>query len=226
MLEQVDRRLREWVTSTLEGVDVSLDLPGAKVKGPTVGLYLFELCRTPPARTTKRPPLQLSLRYLVTAQEARPEASHRLLGELMLAAMQDAELEVESEPVPLAFWTAFGTPPRPAFVLRVNLRVERDEPTAPLVRKPIRVDTAPLSGLEGLVLGPGDTPLAGAVVELPELRRLTETDHKGRFSFASVPSGRCALRVRAKGRETTVTPSELTAHDGEPMIIRFDRMEG
>jgi hypothetical protein len=228
MIDQVDQDLRDWVTSTLTGIDVSLDVPTAKAKGPTVVLYLFELTQTPPPRSTKRPPLQLTLRYLVTVQEARTEVGHQLLGELMLAAMQNPRFEVEAEPIPLAFWAALTIAPKPSFVLRVPLRIDRDQPQAPLVRTPIVVNSAPLSPLDGLVLGPGDIPLSGAMVELPDLQRFTQTDFKGRFHFAAVrsdPRG-VLMRVRAKGFEMTVTPGEQERRDHGPVVIRFDRMEG
>ena len=80
-IDQVDQHLREWIASTFPGVSISLDLPSVKPGGPAVGLYLYELSVAPPLRTQKRPPLQLSLRYLVTASGSHAEAGHQMLEE-------------------------------------------------------------------------------------------------------------------------------------------------
>ena len=227
MIDQVDRRLKDWIASIQANVDVSLAVPGKAGKGRSVGLYLFDLIQSPPPRGTKRPPLQLALRYLVTVDDDRPEEAHRLLGELIFAAMGDPDLEVEPEPVPLGLWSAFGVSPRPAFVLRAPLRVEREQPRAKRVQVPIVVNTTAMSPLDGLVLGPGEMPIAGALVEVPSLQLFTHTDFKGRFHFAAVPAVPLGvlLRVKAKGSEVTVPSGGRERRDGGPVVVRFDRME-
>ena len=226
-IDQVDQHLREWIASTLPGIDVSLDVPSAKVDGPAVGLYLYELSVAPPLRTAKRPPLQLLLRYLITANGAYAEAGHQMLEELLFAAMDNPDFEIDAQPVPLEFWAAFAVPPRPSFTLRVPLRIDREQPRAKRVQMPIVVDTAPLAPLDGIVLGPGDIPLSGAVVEVPSLRLVTRTDFKGRFHFAAIPSTphNLPMRVEANGFELTVPAATQQRGNGKPVVIRFDRME-
>src|SRR2546421_5963544 len=138
MIDQVDRRLADWIAGTLDKkVEVSLAPPSEQATGQGVGLYLLELISNPLPRGMRRPPLQLMLRYLVTTRADKPEEAHRMLGELVVAAMENPEFEVEQESLPVAVWSAFGIVPRPAFVLRVPFRHERPERLAPRVRQPV-----------------------------------------------------------------------------------------
>ena len=79
--------------------------------------------------------------------------------------------------------------------------------------------------LRGVVLGPGDVPIAGARVEIPPANLSTSTDRLGRFAFAAVASGPypTTLRVLAKGRELTQTVVTVGA---EPIVIHFEPLEG
>jgi len=95
---------------------LSLEAPGVRPTGRGVGLYLLELIQSPPPSTSRRPPLQLALRYLVTAWSDKPEDAHQMLVDLMFAAMENSDFQVEQEPVPLTLWTALTVPPRPSFV--------------------------------------------------------------------------------------------------------------
>src|SRR5271157_5446383 len=100
MIDEVDRRLKDWVKSILEGVEVYLTAPNNAPVQRGIGLYLMEVAVMPPASTSKLPPLQVALRFLVTSWSEDPEDAHRLLGELVFAAMDNPEFEVELEPVP------------------------------------------------------------------------------------------------------------------------------
>lgn len=213
--------------TVLGAAEVSLAPPSASRSGRGIGLYLLELGQTPPDRTARRPPLQLCLRYLVTTWADEPEEAHRLLGELVFAAVESEEFETDLDPLPAAAWAALGAPPQPSFVLRVPLRLERPQPPSKLVRRPLVIHAVARSSIHGLVVGPGDVPVAGARVELPALRLSERTDTKGRFCFPTVPAepGAKALRVKAKGRELSVT-AELPTPDGEPLVIHFDPREG
>ena len=116
MIDQTDRRLATWIGGILDQVDVSLGPPGAADTARSVGLYLVELVQSPPARSTRRPPFLMTLRYLVTTQAPKPEDAHEMLGTLVVAALDNPEFEVEQEPLPLSLWTALGIAPRPSFV--------------------------------------------------------------------------------------------------------------
>ncbi|MCK6552321.1 Pvc16 family protein [Myxococcota bacterium] len=225
MIELVDQRLKSWASGVVgPDVSVSFEAPSKDTEG--VGLYLFELTDEPPARGVRRPPVQLGLRYLVTARAATAEAAHALLGKLVVAAMSDPELRVELAPLAPSVWQSFGTPPLPSFVLHATLRHERPETIAPLVTAPLVVELGPVAALSGRVVGPSSLPITGAEVELPSLARKTRTDRKGQFRFDAVPPTHAGLelRVRAKGRESIVAVSPGGSE--EELVVQMSFGEG
>ncbi len=225
MIEQADAQLRDWVVSVLPGVDVSFEPPANQAAGQGVSLHLMELVSSQPLRGPSRPPLQLGLRYLVTVWAPSIDVQHHLLGELVFAAMQRTDLEVELQPLDWPAWVALGAAPRPAFVLRATLRREVPIPVPPLVRGPLLVQAAALTSLYGRVVGPGDIPLPGAIVELTGLDRSERTGANGTFRFASVPAPPTSLsmRVQARGREVTLAVAEPTSPD-QPLVIKLDQI--
>ena len=226
MIDEIDQRLKEWMESVTDGITVSLAPRANAQSGSGVSVYLLQLAEKPPARTVDRAPLQLALHYLVTTWADEPEEAHRLLGELVFAAMETPEFEVDLETLSPETWIALNVEPRPSFVLRVPLRKERPQPSAKRVRTPLVVQVEPVASLHGRVLGPDDTPVMGASVEIPALQVATRTDVQGRFSFRSVPGGQggSTLRVRAKGQERRVTVEEPTS-EASPVVIRFDAFD-
>lgn len=228
MIEAIDQRLSEWVGSVLaEDIEVSLLPPARTGDKKIVGLYLKDILPSAPARGTRRPPLQVMLRYLVTAWSKSPEEAHQVLGRLLFAAMEHAEYEVDLEPIPAQVWTAFGTIPMPAFLLRLPLRVERPEKPAALIRSPIEVQQSPLGRMAGTVMGPEQIPLANARVELATHNLVARTDAKGRFSFPTVPTEPALKKVRivARGRELFKEVDYKKINQEEPLIIHFDVLE-
>jgi hypothetical protein len=189
-----------------------------------VALYLLDVASDPPLRGVKRPPLQMTLRYLITAWSDEAPVAHDWLFDLFASASNQNEFEIESGPVPLALWRCFGLRPQPAFILKVPLRQARKEAPAPMVTRPMVVSPKPMTSLEGVVLGPGQIPVAGAAVELPALRLFANTDHKGRFRFLSVPAQHDALslRVRARGRELSYAATPGGADQSSDVVIYFD----
>ncbi|NIM94254.1 MAG: DUF4255 domain-containing protein [Anaerolineales bacterium] len=226
MVDRVDERIREWAESELDGIEVSLDPPDPSRDGPGISIYLFQLVPAPPARGTKRPPLQINLRYLVTTYSETRGDAHRMLGELAFAAMANPEFEVELDPLGPDVWLAFGINPLPSFILSVPLRKEQPEPDTKLVYKPLVVKTAAVISLHGLVLGPEDIPLPSARIEIPHLQVSERTDREGRFCFLSVPSEprMKLLRVKAKGKQLDIEVDQPTSKE-EPFVIRFDSFE-
>jgi hypothetical protein len=225
-IDDIDRRLSDWIGSILEQVEVSLALPGESKTARNVGLFLLDLVHNPASRGARRPPIQIMLRYLVTTQADKPEEAHQMLGELVIAALQEPDFEVEQEPLPLSLWSALGVAPRPSFVLRVPFRHERIEKPAPPVRQPLVIKQSPLLSLSGQVLGPENIPIMDAQVELPGLQLHTNTDFKGRFHFYAVPSEPRPklLRVRAKGKEFSIN-TEQTESDNGPILIHLQLEE-
>lgn len=223
MIHEVDARLKDWVGKVLRDAPVSFAPPNNQLKGSGVSLYLLRLTELPPARGGKpRPPLQLSLRYLVTAWAEEQESAHRMLGELVFAAMEHEEFEVEFDPAPAAVWTALGAVPRPCFVLGVPLRKDRPQPDAPLVRGGVSLESSAVRNLNGLVTGPNDIPLMSARVECPALNLVTQTNARGRFQFSLVPVATALeFRVTAKGKSLTIR-ADAKSLSGEMLVIHFD----
>jgi uncharacterized protein DUF4255 len=226
MADQLDERLRNWIANEIEGAEISLAAPAKERPGRGVSLYLLELMPFPAPRTDKRPPLQLSLKYLVTAWSERPEDAHEILVHLMFAAMEDKDFQVDLEPIPLTAWTAMGVPPQPSFVLRVPLRQERPEAQTKLVRYPLEVQSSPIVGFHGVLLGPGDVPLSQCQVEIPDLNLATRTDYKGRFCFPNVPAaGAKQLLIKAKGLELPISSEQNYPDRSAPLVIHFSLLE-
>lgn len=223
MIDQVDAGLKAWAQNVAGQVEVSLGPPTSR-PGTGVNLYLLGMQGRPPLRGGQGPPpLQVGLRYLVTTWSDDPQQAHRLLGQLVLAAIADADLEVDLEALPPSAWPAFQVPPQPAFVVITLLRQERAVPPVKLVRD-LSVRWSPTAPLSGTVLGPADAALADATVELPALGLTTETDWQGQFQFARVPARPVVkhLVVRARGRELAVDVTQTA----EPLTIRFTPLEG
>jgi hypothetical protein len=226
MIDQLDTKLAQWAGGILGETDVAFAPPQPSAPGRGVSLYLMEIVHTPVGRGVRLTPLQIILRYLVTTWAKQSEEAHRMLGELVFAALANTEFEVEQDPLPISAWAGFGVPPRPSFILRVPLRQERPEKRAPLVQHELVVKAALMRSLSGLVLGPGNIPLMNARVELPALQLATETDSSGRFYFAAVPAQPPArqLRVRARGQEVLVT-METGAPADAPLVIHLQLTE-
>lgn len=226
MIDAASQQLEQWICKTLGLASVSFAPPGATKGKAGISCYLLELVENPPLRGARRAPLQLALHYLVTSWADSHEASQRLLGDLIFAAMEHEEYEVLLRPLPAEMWRALGTVPQPCFLLRVLVRVDREERRVPRVREPVAIDGAPVVQLHGIVLGPGDIPISGAQVELPALQRVTRTDSQGRFRINGVaPEPRVKqLRIRAKG-ETLDISVEQPALAEEPVLIHFDLLD-
>src|SRR5205085_2426500 len=114
----------------------------------------------------------------------------------------------------------------PTFLLGAKYKQERAVPPTRYVRQPLVVHATPIIAFQGVVVGPGEMPIAGARVEAVGLNLYERTDSHGRFKFPTVPSGPhpLNLRVTAKGREVAlVVPQPLS---NEPITIRFDMPDG
>ncbi|MDZ4763886.1 MAG: hypothetical protein SGI73_04985 [Chloroflexota bacterium] len=226
MFDQIDRELQTWVSNVapVQAHQITLFAPG--IKSGIVSLYLMQVVRVMTANESLRnqpAPTTIRLHYLVTVHHDDPLEAHKLLGTLMFAALEEPAYEVDLELLPLAAWASFQQLPQPAFVLKVPLRRERPERDVQLVRKPLNLQSASLTTLRGVILGPDDIPLHGAVIELPALGRTQRTDRAGAFEFETVPvQPRQRVSIRAKGRvfEREIESRLSTAAD--PVIIRID----
>lgn len=222
MIDEIDQRLKAWVGQAVPGATVTLEPPRTARDGLGASLYLFELADDPPLRGSQRTPLQAAARFLVTTWAQKTEDAHRLLSDLLFAAMESTEFRVELSALPAAAWSTFGLPPQPSFVLHVPLQLARPQPPVPRVRHPLDVHPVPLATLRGQVVGPDDVPLAGAHVMVEGLDARTRTDTDGYFHLATLPAGsaRQRLRVRAKGKEIT-HDTRIPTPDDKPVLVRF-----
>ncbi len=225
MIDQADRRIREWIEKQGGVPAVTFDPPGKHQNAQGLSCYLLEIASAPQYRSGRRPPLVVTLRYLVTACSTDPAEAHNALGTVLFAAMQSTDFQVDLTPVSSETWLGLGVPPQPAFVLCVPFIVELPELELPLVREPLVVHVAPFLSLHGQVLGPGDVPISGAVVEVPGVNRQARTDTQGRFALSQLPGGSRdqQLIVHAKGKQNTITVEN--AATGEPVIIRFEGLD-
>jgi hypothetical protein len=227
MIEKIGQEIIDWIGSIITGAEVALGLPSNNAQSAQIGLYLMDLSQSNCARVGKLPPFQINLRYLVTVRSPREEEAHRLLGELIFAALQkpekeSPEFEVVVEPLPVEAWAILGTAPQPSFFLRAPLRRERPEKIAPRVKEPVVLQPSPMRALSGVVYEAGGMPIMGARVELLTLGITTRTDESGRFRFAAVPSnGQLKLLAQAKGQTKEI---DYSIGD-EPLEIRLHLLE-
>jgi hypothetical protein len=222
MIEHIDEKLMAWVKTMMGDVEVSLDSPEEK-NVDTVGIYLINILPSSPAHVTRRAPLQVMLQYLITVWSKTSLAAHKMLGVLLFSAMEHPEFEVDLAEMPAQLWNAFDIKPRPAFTIRLPLRLERIDLTTQRVVTPIEVQRTRLAKMQGVILGPKDIALHNAQVALPACGMKSTTDSLGRFFFDAVPVRDSPLQIfiSARGREMikAVGPEELLS--GE-LIIHFD----
>jgi hypothetical protein len=212
-IDQVEDRLRRWVTAVDPEATVAFGAPTDGASGLGASLYLAELIDRPPLRGAVQPPVRLGLGYCVTTWSSTSDKADRLLVELALDATARTELEVDTAPRPAEFWTALRVTSRPSFTIWIPVSRLRPSPVATRVRHPLVLSSARPTVVAGIVRGPGDIPIPDASVELVGLDRATSTDRLGHFSFRAVPGATSGvhLRVKAKGVEVEVAVPEDAA---------------
>lgn len=209
MFDEVDKSLEAWAKDVFADLEVSFFTPVKETDTLSLCLYLLDVFPSPSGRGNRLPPLLATLRYLVVPQGSVPSENHQLLGKLLVSAMENADFEIEKEPLPFEVWQAFGIAPRPSFVLRVTFKYERTEKLAPPVRHPLTVKHTALETLQGRVLV-NQIPMMDANVEIPYLKIFAKTDANGNFRFAKLPSEPPDknLLIKVKGREFPVSTSQ------------------
>lgn len=228
MIEQMDAKVRAWIEATLDSTSVSFDRPVEEAEGAGVSAYLLTVSpSSEPARLRDRPPLKIILRYLITTWAEDPHEAHRLLGELLVQALDHSEFETEPEPVADSLWAALGAVPQPSFVLEVPLLSERPaEAAAGIVLEPLVIEHRPVERVFGRVLGPGEAPVPDAVVQVEPKGVPVRTDADGRFR-AMTGTGKLQakkIRVRHKGRPASIR-TEMGPNAGSPLTIRIQSLE-
>ena len=217
-LEETTRELIGWTQEVLPGRAVVARSLGDRDCGEGVDLRLIGLAPHATPRAAS-PPLTLTVDYLLTVRAADPIVEQTGAMELLFAAMEHEETEVVPDRDVPRLCADLGLPQGPGFVLRATVSIarRRQAARAPLVRFPLNIAAGELGVLQGSVLGPGDTPVAGAVVRAEGVDRAAQTDAFGRFRlYGPVGGAVVRLNVRARGVEID---GEVEA--GLPVILRL-----
>jgi len=218
------RLVEEWIRPAI-GPEVEVRFgnvgdPGAS-EGKAVVVTLLDIAPFPaPRRGTTPAPLQLRARYLVSVTGFDATERGQCLAELAFQAGPLVRVELESSPPGPEFWEALGAPARPALIAAVLLERERPSHSAPRVRELV-THWAPTRALVGVVLGPGDVPIAGALVEVEGSPQTTYSNYRGEFAFRSVTAAEPppTLVVSAKGACLRVRV-EADGGPEKPVLIR------
>lgn len=226
MIDLIDDFLKDWIGELNTRVKVTFDTPNEAEDKLSVNLYLMEIVDDQERRhSTGRPPLQPSLRYLVTTTGDTFKSAHKMLWQVLDAALDRDDFKVEFEPASSQIWTAFKIAPRPSFVLQVPLH--RGWPGEQIqFARGVEARFSSMITLQGTLVGdPGNLPVPRARVEMPSLNRAVYTDRDGQFSLPNVPSqpasGQWELRIEARGMYQQIklpVPPTL----GAPLTLTFN----
>ena len=195
--------------------------------GTTVTLTLIDIAAAPPPRgAAGLPPLQLRARYLVTIAAADAVAERQALAELGFSAGPVTDVELEPKALSLELWRSLGVSIRPALLVSVLLQRERQGRPVRRVRQPLITKWTASRPVSGVVVGPGDVPIAGALVEVDGLPQTVYSNHRGEFAFRSVPGADPppTLVVSAKGATVRVRV-DGDASASAPLLIRIPLSE-
>ena len=148
---------------------------------------------------------------LARAGVAPESVDYVLMGQVLLAAMRDPDMQEELGVVPPALFQALGWPLQPAFYLNVPVIVERDVTPVPLVREHlIDLRPWPAARISARVVGPDNRPLPG--VQVSQGGTSITTDEGGLFSLPVMhPTAPLSVRWKSVVHEVSAVP----ATDGE-----------
>lgn len=195
--------------------------------GTAVTMTLIDVVPAPlPRGPVGLPPLQLRARYLVTIAAPDATTERQALAELAFSAGPVTEVELEPTARGLELLRSLGVSTRPALLISVLLQRERHTRPMRRVRQPLVTKWSPARPVSGVVVGPGDVPIAGAFVEVEGLSQTAYSNHRGEFAFRSVPGADPppTLVVSAKGATVRVrVDGDATA--STPLLIRIPLSE-
>ena len=227
MIDEIDQSLKEWVATVIDSkYEVSLEHPGITNNKPTVSLYLYSMDNSMPSSTARDIPLEITLSYLLTVQSENLLESHRFLGNLLFAAKNRSDLEVDFSALPAEFWQSFGTPPLPHFCLRLPMVMPRKTEQIPKIKVPPRIDIGSITNIKGFILGPSNHPIPGAKITLDNAKTVAYSDNKGLFSIAADTKAlhEFSCKIEAKGEQFSITvPMKKTQN--APITIHLDTLE-
>ncbi len=193
---------------------------GVPVDGDDAQLWLWPYELRAGRQTTgtgPRNPYRFVVRYLLVGSGA---GALGLLDRVLAAAVRAGEPELVLEPPDSTVWRTLGLAPRPVLGFHVPATVTFPTVDAPVVLGPLVLRQLELRPLSGVVVGPGDQPVAGVRVEVSGTRLSTYTGRAGEFGFAGVPTdARLELRVVGRGRTFTAT---VEPTDTDPVTVHCD----
>ena len=228
--ETESRLTDNWIRPAL-GPDVQVVIgppsDSAPADATAVTLTLMDIAPAPPARTADGvPPLKLRARYLVTVAAKNAMTARQALADLAFAAGPTEDVELQAGAPAPELWQSLGVRVRPAVVISVLFQRERQTRPVPRVRQPLITRWSPSRAVVGVVLGPGNVPIAGALVEVEGVAQSTYSNHRGEFAFRAVPGSEPApaLVIRAKGTQVRVRV-EGQASERAPLVIRIPLSE-
>jgi hypothetical protein len=206
-----------WITPTLGDIPVVFGQGAlAETSESRIELALVDLLPVTTAPAAHRPTsLQLLARMLVTAMGS---GADQMLVALAFAALERGSPELERESIDIDRWRTGAAERKPGLVIRTILERPRVLRQPPRVRE-IVTQWSGQRPLLGRVVGPGDTPIAGAHIELDGAGVDTFSDHHGYFRLSAVPVGPPVptLTVTAKGARQIVR-----AESGdEALVVRL-----
>jgi len=219
---EAERRLRDrWILPAL-GSDAHVRVgridDSTTSDGTAVTLTLIDIAPAPlPHGAAGLTPLQLRARYLVTIAAADAVAERQALAELAFSAGPITDVELEPKGLSLELWRSLGVSIRPALLVAVLLQRERQGRPVRRVRQPLITKWGGSRPVSGVVVGPGDVPIAGALVEVEGLPQTAYSNHRGEFAFRSLPGDDppptlvvsakgATVRVRVDGDDTASAP--------------------
>lgn len=214
--DEVTQGLVDWVRRHIPNTRVDAQPIGRDTGEDGIDIRLIAL--TPRFEPRQRDCIEhiVALDYLLTVRFADPLAEHRNLAELAFAAMETAGYEIVADRSPAEACAAIGLSPSAGIMLRAQARLSQELPRAPLVREPAIARLVPLGHVEGVVVGPGNVPIAGAFVTLEGDARAAVTGPDGRFRFATPAGTLVHLTARARSTEAAVS-----AEPGDPAVIQL-----
>lgn len=163
----------------------------------------------------------LQLDYLVTVRRGDALAEHRAVADLAFALLGDPGFAIVDDADVPGCCARLGMALAPGMVVRASLVRVQPAEEAPLVRFPLRARMGAIGSVQGRVLGPAETPIAGALVNLVGFDPVTRTGADGGFRLSAPADPESALRVRVRARGLE---AEMPVAPGEPTIVTL-RME-
>jgi len=185
--DEITRSLCDWIKTVSSDNAVTVRSAADWNAAPGIALRLVSMSPTPTPRNSRRTQT-IRLDYFITPSLDDPLAEHRLLGELLFAAFDRSDFRIVAQDDAAKLRDDLKLPLLPGLFVSADLQREPEAIAAKPVRRPLVIKGDTIQPLEGVVLGPQDTPIMDALVELPALNLSVLTDERGRFRFGGTPS--------------------------------------